>query len=633
MLPTKQRRDSPPKTLKRDLAAIEREAVNESSRTATLSFASEQPVNRWFGQEILRVDTQSVDLSRFNNGLGCLLFNHNRDAVIGKIIKAWVDDVQHKAYADVQFDTDEESERIYQKVLSGTLKGDSVGYGVDESNWENVPAGKQSSDGRFTGPSYVALRWMPYEISIVSVPADDSVGVGRDLEENENESEERNMDKDKEVAAPVETRTAPVAPAAPAVDADAIRTEAIQRSADIVALCRDFDMNPEPFVRDAKKTVADVQTEILRQLKEKNKPSETTRASIGEEDAVKFSRAAVDAILIRDGFSLTKPADGATELRSMRLRDLMIECLERGGNSKARHLNDQDMIREALTGTGAFAGILSNAANKSMSEGYAAADTTFEQWTGTGSNPDFKAATHYRLSEAGDLEVINQGGEFKHDEATEEGVTKSVLTFGRTWSLTRQAIINDDLSALTRLPQRYAAAARRGVNKLAYQTLVTSSIYSSPHGNLAGSAAALSVASIGAGRAAMRKQKNLRAKETLNIAPKFLIVPAAIETVAEQLLASISDPDGSNSNVKNPFAGKLQLVCDAELDSNSLTAWYLAVQAGLVDTIEVTYLNGQTSPFIESQVAFDVLGMKWRIYHDYGVTNLDYRGLYKNAGA
>ena len=130
----------------------------------------------------------------------------------------------------------------------------------------------------------------------------------------------------------------------------------------------------------------------------------------------------------------------------------------------------------------------------------------------------------------------------------------------------------------------------------------------------------------------MRKQKNLRAKETLNISPRFLIVPASIETAAEQLLVSIADPASSNANVRNVFANKLQLVCDAELDVYSLTAWYLAAQAGLLDTIEVTYLNGQESPFIESQVSFDILGMKWRIYHDSGVTLLDYRGLYKNAG-
>lgn len=625
-MPTKQRRE-PPKTLKRELAAIERAAVNEETRTITLSFASEQPVSRWFGAEVLQVDAAAVNITRFENGLGCLLFNHNRDAVIGKVLRAWVDEKDNRAHAEVQFDTDEESERIWQKVKSETLRGVSVGYGVE--NWEEVAAGKQSVSGRVIGPAYVALRWTPYEISIVSVPADDRVGVGRDLEENENESEEREMaDKENQVPG-TEQRTAP--PAAP-VDVEAIRAAETKRCADITALCRDYAVDAESYLREGK-SVADVQAAILRKLKEDNKPGDTTRTQIVAEDAEKFRAAATDAVLIRGGVLSGKPAAGAEEMRSMRLRDMMVECLARNGNSRGRYLDDQDLIREALSGTSTFAGILSNAANKSLSDGYAAAETTFQLWTGTGNNPDFKAATHYRLSEAGDLEEIPQSGEFKFDEATEESVTKSVLTYGKSWGLTRQAIINDDLSALTRLPARYAAAARRGINKLVYSTLTTSGNYTSGRGNLAGTAAAVSVASIGAGRAAMRKQKNLRSKETLNIGPKFLIVPAAIETAAEQLLVSITDPASSNANVRNPFTGKLQLVCDAELDAISTTAWYLAAQAGLVDTIEVTYLNGQSSPVIESQVSFDILGMKWRIFIDYGVTCLDYRGLYKNAGA
>ena len=634
MLPMKQRRASPPNSLKRELVAIERAAINEEKRTVTLSFASEQPVSRWFGSEVLQVDSASMNLSRFENGLGVLLFNHSRDKVLGKVLSCSIDDKLHKASAEVQFDTDEASEVIWEKVRTLTLRGVSVGYGVE--NWEEVAAGKQSVSGRVTGPAYVALRWTPYEISIVSVPADDSVGVGRQMDDqNESESEDENMEENTNTVPDTTRQAAPPASTPPpaTVNADEVRATEQQRCTEITTLCRDFGIDALPFINGGK-SVAEVNAEVLRQLKERNKATETTRTSVTEEDAVKFGRAAVDAIILRDGqIKLDKPADGATELRSMRLRDLMIECLERTGNNKARHLSDQDMIREALTGSSAFAGILSNAANKSMSEGYAAAETTFQDWVGKGSNPDFKQGTHYRLSEAGELLEIKQNGEFKHDEATEDSVTKSVLTFGRSWSLTRQAIINDDLGALTRLPARYAAAARRGINKLVYSTLAGGTYNTSPRGNLATTAAVISVASIGAGRAAMRKQKNLRGKETLNIGPKFLLVPAALETTAEQLLVSITDPASNNANVRNPFTGKLQLVCDAELDGNSLTAWYLAAQAGLVDTIEVTYLNGQENPFIESQVAFDVLGMKWRIYHDYGVTYLDYRGIYKNAGS
>jgi phage head maturation protease len=627
-LPNKQRKQLP-QSLTREVS-IANDGINAEKRTVTLSFVSETPVDRWFGAEVLQVDSSAVDMSRFENGLGVLLFNHNRSSVLGRVLRAWVDEATRKAHAEVQFDADEESERIWQKVQSGTLRGVSVGYSVD--NWEEVAAGKSSTSGRVQGPAYVALRWQPLEISIVSVPADASVGVGRQMEEQEtpNNEEDERMAIEKQTQTPENQRQTP--PVAQPVDNSAIEVER-KRCADITALCRDFSIDANEYVASGR-SLAEVQADVLSKLRKESPAQNTTRTQVGEEESVRFSRAATDAILLRGGVKLVTPADGASELRSMRLRDMMIECLERSGNTKARYLADQDLIRESLTGAGAFAGILSNTANKSLSEGYAAADTTFEAWTGKGSNPDFKEATHYKLSEAGELQKMTANGEFKHDEMTEDSSKKSVLTFGESWGLTRQAIINDDLNALTKLPARYAAAARRGINKLVYKTLAnTAGMFAAGHGNLAAAGAVVSVASIGAGRAAMRQQKNLRGKETLNIAPKFLLAPAAIETAAEQLLASISDPASTNANVKNVFNGKLILVTDAELDQYSDKSWYLAAQAGLLDTIEVTYLNGQESPVIESQVAFDVLGMKWRIYIDYGVTFLDWRGVYKNPGA
>ena len=151
-----------------------------NERKFTLSFSSEEPYNRWWGTEILSHTDNAVDLDRLNS-IGVVLYNHNRDKVIGKILRAWVDG--NRGYAEIEFDTDTEAEVIYQKVSGGTLKGVSVGYVVDV--WEEVSANKKSSDGRFTGPCDIATRWTPYEISIVSVPADPTVGVGRSQEQDE----------------------------------------------------------------------------------------------------------------------------------------------------------------------------------------------------------------------------------------------------------------------------------------------------------------------------------------------------------------------------------------------------------------------------------------------------------------
>ncbi len=151
-----------------------------NERKFVLSFSSEEPYERYWGREILDHNSTAIDLARLNS-IGVLLFNHNRDKVVGKINRAWVEN--QRGMAEVEFDNDQESEIIFQKVKSGTLKGVSVGYKIDVI--EEVAPNKLSTDGRFTGPCDIARQWTPHEISIVSIPADPTVGVGRDLREQE----------------------------------------------------------------------------------------------------------------------------------------------------------------------------------------------------------------------------------------------------------------------------------------------------------------------------------------------------------------------------------------------------------------------------------------------------------------
>ena len=151
----------------------------DDTKTIELSFSSEEPYQRWYDHtEIL--DHKGVQLDRLND-IGVVLYNHNRDKVIGKVKKAWVE--ENRGLAVIELDDDEFSTEIYKKVESGTLKGVSVGYSID--TWEEVKAGKESTDG-FAGPCYIARKWTPYEISIVSIPADGTVGVGRSEDDTDN---------------------------------------------------------------------------------------------------------------------------------------------------------------------------------------------------------------------------------------------------------------------------------------------------------------------------------------------------------------------------------------------------------------------------------------------------------------
>ena len=159
-------------------------AIGENSRTYELSFSSEMPVERWYGSEILSHDPEAVNLQRIID-VGTVLFSHGRDTNIGRlpiasIDSVWLETNERKLKAKITFDDDEESEKIHRKVKNGMLRGVSFGYSV--SSWEEVAAGKQSVNGRHTGPAYIALRWEPFEISLEPTPADPSVGVGREIE-------------------------------------------------------------------------------------------------------------------------------------------------------------------------------------------------------------------------------------------------------------------------------------------------------------------------------------------------------------------------------------------------------------------------------------------------------------------
>lgn len=594
-------------------------------RQAELSLSSEEPCRRWFGNEILSHDAEAIDLSRLQE-IGVVLFNHDRDRVIGRVLDVRLDEVTRKLRATIQFDEDEESERIYQKMCSGTLRGVSVGYAVDV--WESVEAGAKSSNGRFTGPCEVATRWTPYELSIVSVPADATVGVGRSYVENGdgNMDEQKNdidvKDQEREATQP-----------APLVNAEAERQAAVAeeraRVREIGTMCRQFGVDDVPYINDGMSVEA-VRAAILDKLAQERKAQPVT-VQIDEMD--KFRAAATDGLAMRAGVAVENSAPGAEEFRGKRMMRLAAECVERELGKSTHAMDDETIVREALTGTGAFPGILSNVAHKSMAQAYQSAPTTYQFWTAQGSNSDFKDATRYRLSEADTLEKLNESGEFQAGGVTEGVAKTNIATYGRMFSLTRQAIINDDMGALQQLPAIYGAAARRMINKMVYKMLQSNpkvegaQLFHADHKNLC--AEDISIEGLAKMKAAMAKQKNIKGAEYLNIQPAFIICPVELEVQAAQLISSVVDPTKANAT-PNPFANKMTVISEPELEDAK--AFYLAAAAGIAPTIEVTSLNGNLTPTMERAEQFDTLGIKWRIYMDVGVNLLDYRGIQKSTG-
>lgn len=627
--------------------------VSEQERTVKLSFSSEKPVDRWFGPEILCHDEGCVDLNRLQN-VGSVLFHHGRDPVYGslpiaKIVSLSIDGEKKRGEAVVSFDTDEKSDLIYQKVKSGSLKGISVGYIVNA--YEEVRAGKTSSNGRFTGPCYVATKWEPMEISFEPVPADDGVGAGR----NKNpESEENGMsavtDKNNPgnpVAAPEHggERGAPqpAAPAPTAVPTTNNTEIERQRCAEIYTLCREFDIDAQEFIQQGK-TIDEVRTIILNDLKRSRTPL-TSRVQVVADEEDKYRDAARDGLLLRMGEMIEKPAPGAESFRGMSLHQLMADCAMRSGVKDAHRKSPDELWRDMaqqergqFADSNAFISIVNSTMGATIARAYNTAPTTYQHWTSVGSNPDFKKTKRFRLAANGEMQEIPENGEFKTVSGMDEGVDTGLKTYGKKFGFSRQTIINDDLGTVARLITAQVRANQRFINKLCYQMLTKNSkiydgknLFANEHGNLM-TGAVPSIESLNEFIVKMAMQKDINGTDVLNLTPKFILAPKALELPIRQLLESAADPSATHAGVVNPMKGAFQLITDAQLDIANPKGYYAVADPRDVDTIEVTYLNGKRTPTLESKVSWDTLGIEWRMYHDFGINVLDYRGMAYNQG-
>jgi hypothetical protein len=151
-------------------------------------------------------------------------------------------------------------------------------------------------------------------------------------------------------------------------------------------------------------------------------------------------------------------------------------------------------------------------------------------------------------------------------------------------------------------------------------------LFHADHGNLAAAGAAPDVDELSASRLAMRTQTGLDGSTLINVAPKFLLVAADLETTAEKLLAELA---AVTVDSQNPFAGKLTLLVEPGLEEGS---WYVAADPAQVPSLAYGYLTSALGPQLASRDGWDVLGREWRVVLDFGAGALDWRGIYRNPG-
>lgn len=298
--------------------------------------------------------------------------------------------------------------------------------------------------------------------------------------------------------------------------------------------------------------------------------------------------------------------------------------------------NPMQMVGAAFThSTSDFGNILLDVANKAILQGWEEAPETYEQWTRKGQLSDFKIAHRVGMGGFSSLRQVREGAEYKYVTTGDKQATIALATYGELFSITRQAIINDDLNMLTDVPMKLGRAAKSTIADLVYAILTSNPKISTDNVNLFDKtkhanvleSAAMDVASLDKARQLMRVQKE--GERHLNIRPAFVLVPTAMESVANQVIRSSSVKGADiNAGIINPVKDFATVIAEPRLDDNSQTTFYLAASKGS-DTIEVAYLNGVDTPYIDQMEGFSVDGVTTKVRIDAGVAPVDHRGLVK----
>jgi hypothetical protein len=329
------------------------------------------------------------------------------------------------------------------------------------------------------------------------------------------------------------------------------------------------------------------------------------------------------------------PSNEAREFMHLRASDMARQCLEARGVD-TRSMPPHHVVQRALHTTSDFPELLTGTGNRLLRQGYASYEGGVRRICRESTAPDFRAKSLLMLGEAPTLLQVNEHGEVQRGSMTENKQSYSLATYARIFGITRQAIVNDDLGTFGTMASRLGRSAAQFVAtqlaaKLTANPVMADGValFHATHGNLAGTAAAISIASLSVALQSMRLQKGLDGVTVIDVTPKYLVVPAALEVIAKQYVAQIT---AAKSSDVNPFTADLDVVTDPRLDASSATAWYLAADSGAIDTIEYSFLEGDSGPVIESRAGFDIEGIEMKVRLDFGCGVIDHRGLFKNAG-
>lgn len=572
---------------------------NAEERTFEVIFSTGAPVER--------IDARGAFLERLSLDqdwapfVGAPVLNSHRRGdlsdVLGHVIKAWTVSAT-EARAVIKLSRRPEVEAVVQDVLDGHLRGVSVGYAVSEWS-ETTTAGKRTK---------TATRWTPGELSIVPIAADPGATIRGEPMPEEN--------------LPPSNGPAPQTRAA-------INSEirALGASLSLPQTWIDAQVDGEASVEAARSAALDA----LLHRSRGHAPITTARARIGQDhtDPDQIRAAMADAVAHRLAPGRVKLEGRATQFRGLAVIDMCAELAAARGERLA--IRDRAALAERALTTSDFPALLADAGNKALLAAYEAAAPTYRRWAAQRPFTDFKPHTFLRVGDFPAFQSTAETGELRYGSLSENKETVKPNQLDTGIIISRQALANDDLSALGDFSIMIAARAAADENAKAYAVLAAAvladgkALFHADHGNLASPGSSIA-SGLDAAVAALRAMKGLDGLP-LNIAPRFLIVGPAREAAARRAVAEITP---AKTEDVNPWAAAFEVIVDAGVPGN---AWHLAADPAAVPSIVFGYVAGATGPEIRTTVDFDTRSVKVAAGLDFGVGAIDFRGLYRNPGA
>ena len=711
--------DDSPEEL-RSVIPIEVRATDDDD-LIEISITSEYPVLVWGESEYISHDEEDIDLSRLAE-VGAILVNHDPNQRVATPEKVWLDTQARKTRALIRFGSTPEAQRAKQEVLKDKtlrgvsggfvvrewvyLKSEEVGYKdrlfgpawvavkteVLEGSLTPIPADPSVGVGRTTGrkeegPSddnkTQGGTTMKRKVKLLVDDGERKAGAVIEVDEV---TFARMTTGDSPIA--VEVRDEPPAPPTPPTrtepepeDVDRRIAERVaaerDRIRDIRALGETHSIDVQAFIDDGS-DVSAVRTFALETLHERQSSAPSHRVQVTEDGRQSFARAAFVGLCARIGGYVSPTAEertaaGTLEIGNFSLLRLAEECLRRANMpipDRPDALFDEALrgpsissatlrANETITvGTSDFPFILANVANKALLAGVDLADTTYEAWCKIGNLRDFKAASRLKLSEAGKLAEVPEGQTYGTTKFSEQREQLTLKTYGETFNITRQALINDDLDAFSDIPMALGRAAAILPNDLAVEELLGNgnmadgtAIFASAHNNLSESAS-YNLSTVDKARAGIGnlitllfQQKAFQHDDVaateqmkLRLRGKVLLIPP---TYWQNAIAAVgSSSFGAGIEGVNPIKGMLEPTIEPTLEDSNVTGYstsgyYVFTDPRVSPVIEVAFLNGIRTPYMEEVVNSGTAadGRVWKVRLDCIAGRVDWRGAVKEAGA